>query len=148
MKVILLQDVKAQGKKDDIIDVSDGYARNFLIPRKLAVIADAKMLNEVKNREESHRHKVEAERAAAAVTASKLQEVLVKIPAQSGADGKLYGSITAKDISEALEAQHGIVIDRRKLVLGEPIRAYGNYTVDVKLYSEVTARLNLLVCSK
>ncbi len=148
MKVILTQDVKAQGKKGDIIEVSDGYARNFLLARKLAIIADAKALNEAKNKEASRLHKIETERAAAAEIAAKLESALVKIAAPSGADDRLYGSITAKDIAEALKAQHGIDIDRRKMVLEHPIRSYGSYTVDVKLYTDVTARVNVLVCKK
>ena len=148
MKVILTQDVKAQGKKGDIIEVSDGYARNFLLPRKLAIIADAKAVNEAKNKEASRLHKIETERAAASEIAAKLSSVLVKIAAPAGADERLYGSITAKDIAEALKAQHGIEIDRRKLTLDAPIRAYGSYTVDAKLYSEITAHINVLVCKK
>lgn len=148
MKVILTQDVKAQGKKGDVIDVSDGYARNFLLARKLAVIADAKALNEVKNKEASRLHKIEVERAAASEIAAKLQSVQVKIPASAGADDRLYGSITAKDICEALEQQHGIVIDRRKLSISDPIRAFGSYTVEAKLYPEVTGRISVLVCRK
>ncbi len=148
MKVILTQDVKAQGKKGDIIDVSDGYARNFLLPRKLAIIADAKAVNEAKNKEASRLHKIETERAAASETAAKLESVLVKIAAPSGADDRLYGSITAKDIAEALKEQHGIDIDRRKMVLDHPIRSFGSYTVDAKLYTDVTARVNVLVCKK
>jgi large subunit ribosomal protein L9 len=148
MKVILTQDVKAQGKKGDIIEVSDGYARNFLLARKLAIIADAKALNEAKNKEASRLHKIETERAAAQEIASKLSQVLVKIAVASGADEKLYGSITAKDIAEALKEQHGIEIDRRKMVLDHPIRSYGSYTVDAKLYTEVVAKINVLVCKK
>lgn len=148
MKVILTQDVKAQGKKGDIIEVSDGYARNFLLARKLAIIADAKALNEAKNKEASRLHKIETERAAAAEIAAKLESVLVKIAAPSGADERLYGSITAKDIAEALKAQHGIEIDRRKMVLDHPIRSYGNYKIDAKLYTDVVAHINVLVCNK
>lgn len=148
MKLILTQDVKAQGKKGDIIEVSDGYARNFLLPRKLAIVADAKALNEAKNKEASLKHKIETEKAAAKEIAAKLQSVLVKISAPSGADDKLYGSITAKDIAEALEAQHGISIDRRKLAIPTPIRSFGSYTVEAKLYTEVTGRINVLVCHK
>lgn len=148
MKVILTQDVKSQGKKGDIIEVSDGYARNFLLARKLAIIADAKALNEAKNKEASRLHKIETERAAAQEIASKLAEVLVKIPVACGADEKLYGSITAKDIAEALRAQHGIDIDRRKMNLEHPIRSYGNYTVEAKLYTDVVAKINVLVCKK
>ena len=148
MKVILTQDVKAQGKKGDIIEVSDGYARNFLLARKLAIIADAKALNEAKNKEASRLHKIETERAAAQEIASKLAEVLVKIPVACGADEKLYGSITTKDIAEALKAQHGIDVDRRKMNLDHPIRSYGNYTVEAKLYTDVVAKINVLVCKK
>ena len=148
MKVILTQDVKAQGKKGDIIEVSDGYARNFLLARKLAIIADAKALNEAKNKEASRLHKIETEKAAAQDIANKLAGVQVKIAVSCGADEKLYGSITAKDIAENLKAQHGIEIDRRKMLLDHPIRSYGSYTVDAKLYTEVTAKINVLVCKK
>ena len=148
MKVILTQDVKAQGKKGDIIEVSDGYARNFLLARKLAIIADAKALNEAKNKEASRLHKIETERAAASETAAKLESLLVKIAAPCGADERLYGSITAKDIAEALKAQHGIEIDRRKMVLDHPIRSYGNYKIDAKLYTDVVGHINVLVCNK
>ncbi len=148
MKVILTQDVKAQGKKGDIIEVSDGYARNFLLARKLAIIADAKALNEAKNKEASRLHKIETEKAAASEIAEKLTAVQVKIAVSCGADEKLYGSITAKDIAEALKAQHVIDIDRRKMALDHPIRSYGSYTVEAKLYTEVVAKINVLVCKK
>jgi large subunit ribosomal protein L9 len=148
MKVILTQDVKSQGKKGDIIEVSDGYARNFLLARKLAIIADAKALNEAKNKEASRLHKIETEKAAATDIANKLTGIQVKIAVSCGADEKLYGSITAKDIAEALKAQHGIEIDRRKMVLDHPIRSYGSYTVDAKLYTEVVGKINVLICKK
>ena len=146
MKVVLLQDVKGQGKKDDIVNVSDGYARNFLFPRKLAADADKKVLNDIKNKEAAKARRIELEKAAARETAEKLQSLLVKIPIQSGADGKLYGSVTTKDIAEALLAQHGVEVDRRKIVLDNPIKAYGTYTVDIKLYPEIAGKLNVLVC--
>lgn len=147
MKVVLLADVKGQGKKNDVINVSDGYARNFLLPRKLAVEADAKVLNEIKGREDSIKHKIEVETAEAKATAAKLDSILVKIPASSGADGRLYGSITAKDIAEKLAKDHGITVDKRKIQLSDPIRAYGQYDLDVKLYTDVTAKVHVLVCS-
>ena len=146
MKVVLLQDVKGQGKKDDIVNVSDGYARNFLFPRKLAAEADKKVLNDIKNKEAAKARRIELEKAAARETAEKLQSLLVKIPIQSGADGKLYGSVTTKDIAEALLAQPGVEVDRRKIVLDNPIKAYGTYTVDIKLYPEIAGKLNVLVC--
>jgi large subunit ribosomal protein L9 len=148
MKVILTQDVKAQGKKGDIIEVSDGYARNFLFPRKLAVVADAQALNEAKNREASKKHKIETERAAAEELAARLGGVLVKISVPAGADDRFYGSVTAKDIAEALREQFGIEIDRRKIVLADNIKAFGSYTVDAKLYTEVVAHINILVSKK
>ena len=148
MKVVLLQDVKGQGKKNDIINVSDGYAANFLLPRKLAKVADAQALNEVKNQEAAKRHRIETETAAAKETAAKLEKLLVKIPAASGGDGRLYGAITAKDIAEALEAQFSVTIDRRKILLDAPIKAYGQYQVEAKLYGDVAGKINLLVCEK
>ena len=147
MKVVLLADVKGQGKKNELINVSDGYARNFLLPRKLAVEADAKVLNEIKGREDSIKHKIEVETAEAKATAAKLDSILVKIPASSGADGRLYGSITAKDIAEKLAKDHGITVDKRKIQLSDAIRAYGKYDLDVKLYTDVTAKVHVLVCN-
>ena len=146
MKVVLLKDVPGKGKKDEIVSVSDGYARNFLFPRKLAAEADAKVLNDIKNKEAAKARRIELEKQAARETAEKLQSVLVKITIQSGADGKLYGSVGTKDIAEALAAQHGVEIDKRKIVLDSPIKAYGTYTVDVKLYPEIAGKLNVLVC--
>jgi len=146
MKVVLLQDVKGKGKKDEIVNVSDGYARNYLFPRNLAAEADAKVLNDIRNKEAAKARRIELEKQAARETAEKLQSLLVKITIQSGADGKLYGSVGTKDIAEALQAQHGIEIDKRKIVLDSAIKAYGTYTVDVKLYPEIAGKLNVLVC--
>ncbi|MBQ8310879.1 MAG: 50S ribosomal protein L9 [Clostridia bacterium] len=148
MKVILLADVKGQGKKNDVIEVSDGYGKNFLIPRKLAKPADAQSLNDVKVKAEAKLYRIETERREAQTLAEKLTTLVVKIPASSGADGRLYGSITTKDIAERLEADHGIVIDKRKLVLHENIKTYGKYEVEAKLYTEVTGKVNVLVCEK
>ena len=146
MQVILTCDVKGQGKKDQIINVSDGYARNFLFPKGLAVPADKKAIKDVQNREASRLHRLELEKAEALEQAERLSALLVKIKIGAGADGRLYGSVTSKDISEALEREHGIVVDRRKIVVNEPIKAYGSYVLDVKLFPEVTGRINLLVC--
>ena len=148
MKVILLADVKGQGKKNDVIEVSDGYGKNFLIPRKLAKPADAQSLNDVKVKEAARLYRIETERKEAQALAEKLKSILVKIPASSGADGRLYGSVTTKDIAERLQADHGIVIDKRRLVLNDPIRAYGKYEVEAKLYTEVSGKVNVLVCEK
>ena len=148
MKVVLLADVKGQGKKNDVIEVSDGYAKNFLIARKLAKVADAQALNDVKVREEARLYRIETEKKAARELAEKLKGIIVKIPASSGADGRLYGSITSKDIAERLEADHKIAIDKRKIVANDPIKAYGKYSVEVKLYTEITGTINVLVCEK
>lgn len=145
MKVVLLQDVKGQGKKDQIINVSDGYARNFLFPKKLAAVADAKVLNEIANKEASQKHKVELETAEAREVAKKLEgiQLLFKLPC--GADGKIYGSITTKDISEELEKKHNIIIDKRKITCDAAIKAYGKYELDVKLYTNVNGKINIIV---
>ena len=148
MKVMLLQDVKGQGKKDEIINVSDGYARNFLLPKKLAVIADNKALSDAKAKEEAKKHKIEVEKAAAKETAEKMNEVLVKIGASGGADGKLYGSVTSSDIAETLEAQHGIAIDRRKIQMDGAIKQFGTYDLEVKLYPEINGTVHVLVNEK
>ncbi len=148
MKVILLADVKGQGKKNDVIEVSDGYAKNFLIPRKLAKAADAQSLNDIKVKEQARLHRIEVERAEAKALAERLKEILVKIPAPGGTDGRLYGSITAKDVSERLQADFGIAVDKRKITVADPIKAYGRYELEVRLYPEVTGTINLLVCEK
>lgn len=148
MKLILTQDVKGQGKKDQVINVSDGYARNFLIPKGLAIPADAKSMSEIKSREESRLHKIETEKTAAKEIAAKLEKITVKIVGQAGSDGRLYGSVTAKDIAEALEKQHGIVIDKRKLSLPEPIKTFGTYNTEVKLYTEIIGKVKVTVSDK
>lgn len=148
MKVLLLADVKALGKKDQIVEVSDGYARNCLLPKKLAVIADAKTVNEVKNKEASRLHTIELEKAAANEIAGKLEGVTVKIYMTAGEDNRLFGSVTTKDIIEELEKQSGIKLDKKKVALDKPIKAYGSYTIDVKLYQGIVGKINLMVCSK
>ena len=125
--------------------MSDGYARNFLFKKKLAIEADSKALNEIKNKEASRQHKIDVEKAQANELAAKLKEITVKIVAQAGADGKLYGSVTSKDIAENLEKNHGIVIDKRKLNLPENIKAYGTYTADVKLYADIVGKVTVKV---
>ena len=145
MKVILTQDVKSQGKKGEVINVSDGYARNFLLPKGLAVEADAGAMNDLKNKEASRLHKIELEKAAANDTAKKLETLTVKLTAKAGADGRLYGSVTAKDIAEQLKKALSVDIDKRKILLKDPIKAYGNYTIDIKLMPEVTATFTVRV---
>ncbi len=145
MKVILTQDVKAQGKKGELIDVSEGYARNFLIPKKLAVEANAKNMTEYKNAEKSRQIQEEKELALAKETAEKLVGCVVKIQRSCGADEKLYGSVGTKDLADALSEQFKIDIDKRKIQLGEPIKTYGSYEAAVKLHAKVTGKINFLV---
>ena len=145
MKVLLLADVKGQGKKDQIINVSDGYARNFLFPKKLAVEADAGTLADAKNKEAAKQFRLKEEKAAAEVLAAKINEITLTIHTQAGTDGRLYGSITTKDIAEKLKAEFKIDIDKRKLSLQDPIKSYGTYNVDVKVYTDVSAKLKVSV---
>ena len=140
MKVILLCDVKGQGKKDQIVDVADGYARNFLFPQKKAVPADAKATNELKNKEESKQFKINEDRKAAQALAEKINNVEIEIVMGHGADGRLYGSVTAKDIAEKLKSKLGIEVDKRKIQMKDSIRAYGKHEVQIKIHTEVTAK--------
>ncbi len=145
MKVILTQDVKSQGKKGQLINVSDGYARNFLLPKGLAVEADASAMNDLKNKEASRLHKIELERNAANDIAKKLETITVKLQAKAGADGRLYGSVTSLDIANALEEQHKIQVDKRKIQLSDPLKTFGVHTVTVKLYTEITGKINVVI---
>jgi len=148
MKVILTKDVKAQGKKGELIDVSDGYAKNFLIPKGLAILAGAKEINELKNRESAEKYRIETEKKEAKELAAKLEGIVVKVTATAGAEGKLYGSVTSMEIADILSKDHGISIDKRKIVMNDTIKAFGSYTFDVKLYAEVTGKLNVIVTEK
>ena len=149
MKLMLTQDVKGQGKKDQIIEVSDGYARNFLLPKKLAIIADAKAVNEAKNKEASNLHKIEVAKAEARAIADKLAKITVKINESAGNDNRLYGAVTTKDIAERLAKDHGITIDKKKMVLNESIKTFGTYKVEVKLYgAEITGTITVQVSPK
>ena len=145
MKVILLCDVKGQGKKDQIINVSDGYARNFLFPQKKAVPADAKAENELKGKNEAKEFKLREEKKAAEDLASRVKDKTVVIKMGHGQDGRLYGSVTAKDIATELEKLVSAEIDKRKISLKDPIKAYGAYTVSVKLHPEVSASFTVKV---
>ena len=145
MKVVLLADVKGQGKKGQVVNVSDGYARNFLFPKKLATPADNKVMNELKGKEDARLHKIELEKQSAQATAEKLKTVAVKIKAQAGSDGRIYGSVTSKEIAEQLKVQHGIEIDRRKLQIKDPIKTFGAHAIEIKLYPEITGTVNIVV---
>ena len=144
MKVVLLQDVKGKGKKGELCNVSDGYARNFLFPKKLAVEADNAALNELKNREESAAHHKKEEIAAAKKTAAKLDGKTVSITAKAGAGGKLFGSVTSKEIAAEIKTKLGIEIDRKKMNVAD-IKNFGEYTAEIKLYQGVTAKITVKV---
>ncbi len=148
MKVILTADVKGQGKKDQMVDVSDGYARNFLFPKKLAIPADAKSVNEIKNKESSKQHKLDVEKAHALDIAKKLEEITLVFEYAAGSDSKLYGSVTNKDVSDMLKSKHGIDIDKRKITLAEPIKTFGSFSAEAKLFSDVNAKIKISVTSK
>lgn len=145
MKVILNQDVKGQGKKGDLINVSDGYARNFLLPRNLAKEATKENINVMKSQQESREYRQQVELEEAQATAKKIDEAVVTLSAKAGDNGKLFGSITSKDVSEALTMQHHIKIDKKKFVMPDGIKTLGVTTVDVKVHPGVTAKLKVEV---
>ena len=148
MKVILTADVKGQGKKDQIVEVSDGYARNFLLPKKLAIIADSKALNEAKNKEASKAHKLEVEKQNALDIAKKLEAITVKFVYAAGPDKRLYGSVTSKEIAEALKKEHNIELDKRKITLATPIKSFGSFSAEVRLFADVVGKIQIEVCGK
>ena len=145
MKVILLTDVKGKGKKDQVLEVSDGYARNFLFAKKLAVEADAKALNELKGREASRQHKYDVEKAAALETARQLESVTLVLRRKAGQDNKLYGAVTTKEIVEQLKQEHGIEVDKKKLSMDTPIKTFGTYKIKAKLFNDVSATVTVQV---
>ena len=145
MKVILQQDVKGQGKKGQLVEVAEGYARNFLLPRKLAVPATAAAMNTMRLQEKAKRAEEARLRAEAVENAEKLKNAPVKIAARAGANGKLFGAVTAKEIAEGLLNQHSIELNKQKIVLDEPIKSYGSYELKVKLGFEITGTLYVVV---
>lgn len=145
MKVILQQDVKGQGKKGQLIEASDGYARNFLLPRKLAVPATAENLNTMKLQEKAKKEREAAEKAEAQRVAEALESLQVVIQAKGGDGGRLFGSVTSKEVSDALKSQHGLDIPKAKIAQDEPIKAFGAYTLKCKLGYEVTGTIHVTV---
>ena len=146
MKVILQQDVKGQGKRGQLVNVSDGYARNFLLPKKLAVPANADNMNKMIMQDKAKKAQMEAEKAEAdGIQNRKLKELMVKIPAKAGAGGRLFGAVTSKEISEALQAQFGLNIAKSKIVQDEPIKSFGTYQLKCKLGYEITGTVNVVV---
>lgn len=145
MKVILKADVKGKGKKGDLLEVSEGYGRNFLLPRGLAELATADNLNLKRQADEAQARRVALEQQNARDIAAKLKDIKVEIKAKSGAGGRLFGAVTAKEISEALKAQHGIEVAKNKIVLDEQIKAFGTYLVKAKLYTEIAGEIHVQV---
>ena len=145
MKVVLLQDVKGLGKKGELVNASDGYARNFLFPKNLAKEANAQAMNELKNAEASKQYKIDTAVAAANKAKSELEGSTFVMSAKAGSCGKLFGSITAKEISAEIKKQKGIDVDKRKITLSSDIKTCGVYDVEIKLYTSITAKVQVEV---
>lgn len=145
MKVVLLQDVKALGKKGELVNTSDGYARNFLFPKKLAKEANAQAMNELKNAEESKAYKIKTDTENAKAAAAALKDKKVVIKAKAGSNGRLFGSVTSKEIAEELKKQFKIDVDKRKITLDNDIKAFGTYKAEIKLYTGITAEISVQV---
>ena len=145
MKVILQQDVKGQGKKGQMVEVSEGYARNFLLPRKLAIAATTDAINTMNLKEKARKAEEARQKAEAEATVEKLKECMVKLTAKAGNGGRLFGAVTTKEISDGLKAQFNIDIPKQKLVLDEPIKAFGSYQIKAKLGFEVVGTVYVSV---
>lgn len=148
MKVILLENVKGVGKKDEIINASDGYARNFLFPKKLAVEANNENLSKLKGKKQSEQYKKDVEKENAEKVANKLEDIILTIKVKAGDNGKIFGGVTSKEISEELKKQNNIEIDKKKIVLAENIKNLGSFNVTVKLYEGVVGKLKVKVISQ
>jgi len=145
MKVILLQDIKGTGKKDQILEVSDGFARNYLLPRKAAIEATAGALNSIEKSKAAAQHREDVKKSGAEAKARELKGKVVTVSARGGESGKLYGAVTTDQIAEALKAQHGVECDKRKIELDEPVKSAGQSTFTIKLLAGVSARMILNV---
>ena len=148
MKVVLLQDVKSIGKKGELCNVSDGYARNFLLPRKLAKEANAQAMNEIKNAEAAKQYKIKTETQQAQRNVEILGDKVLKIYAKAGQGGKIFGSVTAKEIADEIGKQFNVEVDKRKVSLETDIKAFGTYPAEVKFYSGISCTVNVVVCEK
>jgi large subunit ribosomal protein L9 len=145
MKIVLQQDVKGLGKKGELVNASDGYARNFLFPRKLAIEANAQALNDIKNKELAAQHRIEEEKAEANANAKRLDGKNLKVVARAGESGKLFGSITPKEVTELINKEFNLSLDKRKVALSSDIKAFGTYECEVKLYTGISAKLYIVV---
>lgn len=148
MKVILLQDIKGVGKKDQIINANDGYARNYLFPKKLAVEANAGNLGNLKAKQESNQYRKDVEKEEATKLANKLKELTLVLKVKAGENGKIFGGVTSKEISENLKAQYKIEIDKKKIVLNETIKVLGTTIVDIKLYEGIIGKLKVQIIAE
>ncbi len=144
MKVILKQDVKGQGKKGELVNVSDGYARNFLFPRGLAVEADAQAMNDLRNREEAAKYHDDMEKKNAQDAAKLLSGKSLKLTAKAGQGGRLFGSVTTKEVAEELKKQFGLDIEKRKIAMAD-IKAFGSYEAEIKFSHGITAKITVMV---
>lgn len=145
MKVILLADIKGKGKRDQVIEVSDGYARNYLFAKKLAVAADTRALNELRDRESSRQYKYDTEKTAAKEIAKQLEAVTLVLRHKAGVDNKLYGAVTAREITQQLKQDYNLDVDKKKLSMESPIKAFGTYKIKAKLFSDVSATITVQV---
>ena len=144
MKVILLKDVKGTGKKGEMKEVSDGYARNFLLPKKMAIVADNTAVKELNEKNKAAENKAQKEYEAAVELGKKMEEMNIVMYSKAGDGGRLFGSITSKDIAEQLKKQHDIVVDKRKVLLNEPIRVLGSTNVEIKIHQKVIRNLQAI----
>lgn len=143
MKVILLSDIKGVGKKDQVIEASDGYARNFLFPKKLAVEANSTNMNNLKAKQESNQYRKDVEKQEAQKIAEKLKGIMLKVRVKAGENGKIFGGVTSREIAEGLKKDYSIVIDKKKIMLADTVKTLGTITVDIKLYEGVTGKLKV-----
>ena len=145
MKVILTQDIKGVGKKDEVINANDGYARNYLFPKKLAVEANAGNLGNLKAKQESNQYRKDVEKEEATKLANKLKDITLVLKVKAGENGKIFGGVTSKEISENLKAQYKIEIDKKKIILSETIKVLGTTVVDIKLYEGIIGKLKVQI---
>ena len=145
MKVILLQDVKGKGKKGQMLEVSDGYARNFMLPKKMAIEATADAINTMRMNDKATQERIAREKAEALALSKQLRELTLVVTAKGGGAGRLFGSVTNQEIADALKAKTGVTLDKRKIVIADPIKSVGTYTVTCKLGYEISAPLTVKI---
>lgn len=148
MKVILLDNIKGVGKKDEIINASDGYARNYLLPKKLAVEANSENLSKLNNKKEAASYRKDVEKQNAEELAKKLKGIMLKIKVKAGENGKIFGGVTSKEISDNLKSQYNFIVDKKKIDLKETIKTLGEFNIDIKLFEGVIAKLKVEVISE